>query len=89
MDSKQFNEQLPYRYDLMSEPQARIQTLLDELVHSGTEKGLQVAVYLDGKLVIDAWAGIADDTTKQPVTGIRFLPFTHQVKGLFQPSFIN
>lgn len=46
-----------------------VQQLLDSLVASGEEVGLQVAAYVDGELVVDAWAGIADETTGQPVTG--------------------
>ena len=46
-----------------------VQQLLDSLVASGEEVGLQVAAYVDGELVVDAWAGIADETTSQPVTG--------------------
>jgi CubicO group peptidase (beta-lactamase class C family) len=34
-----------------------VQQLLDELVGSGTERGLQAAVYRDGKQVVDAVAG--------------------------------
>lgn len=46
-----------------------VQQLLDDLVASGEEVGLQVAAYVNGELVVDAWAGIADETTGQPVTG--------------------
>lgn len=46
-----------------------VQQLLDTLVASGEEVGLQVAAYIDGELVVDAWAGIADETTGRPVTG--------------------
>ena len=34
-----------------------VQQLLDKLVESGAEEGLQVAAYVDGELVVDAWAG--------------------------------
>ncbi|HMQ56035.1 MAG TPA: serine hydrolase domain-containing protein, partial [Anaerolineae bacterium] len=46
-----------------------IQNLLDELVESGEEVGLQVAAYLDGRLVVEAWAGLADEATGRPVDG--------------------
>ena len=52
----------------MADPQATIQALLDDLVASGEERGLQVAVYHRGDLVVDAWAGIADAATGTPVT---------------------
>ena len=35
-----------------------VQQLLDKLVESGAEEALQVAVYVDGDLVVDAWAGV-------------------------------
>lgn len=55
----------------MTDIQERVQTAIDELVNSGAERGLQVAVYRDGKLVVDAVAGIAD-----PATGRRMEPVT-------------
>src|SRR3954470_18939454 len=52
----------------MADPQATIQALLDDLVASGEERGLQAAVYYRGDLVVDAWAGMADVATGTPVT---------------------
>src|SRR4051794_699353 len=46
-----------------------VQTIIDDLVASGQEVGLQVAAYLDGRLVVDAWAGVADETTGRIVDG--------------------
>lgn len=46
-----------------------VQQLLDDLVASGQEVGLQVAAYVDGELAVDAWAGIADLATGRPVDG--------------------
>ena len=43
--------------------QQRVQDALDAMVDSGAERGLQVAVYKDGELVIDAVAGVADPAT--------------------------
>ena len=40
-----------------------IQNLIDEIIAAGDEVGLQVAAYLDGELIVDVWAGIADETT--------------------------
>jgi CubicO group peptidase (beta-lactamase class C family) len=48
-----------------------IPELLDELVATGAERGLQVAVHRDGELVLDAVAGLAD-----PATGRRVDPGT-------------
>jgi CubicO group peptidase (beta-lactamase class C family) len=47
----------------------RVRGVLDALVRDTPEVGLQVAAYLDGKLVIDAWAGMADPATGKPVDG--------------------
>jgi CubicO group peptidase (beta-lactamase class C family) len=52
----------------MSELQQQIQKVIDELVASGTERGVQVAVYQDGEQVVDAVAGVADPATGRPVT---------------------
>ena len=43
--------------------QQQVQGAIDELVESGTERGLQVAVYRRGEQVVDAVAGIADPET--------------------------
>src|SRR5712664_906231 len=53
---------------VMSLLQKQVQKAIDELVGSGAERGLQVAVYQHGKLVVDAVAGIADTTTGRKVT---------------------
>jgi hypothetical protein len=41
-------------------PTIKVRATLEELVRDSPEVGLQVAAYLDGKLVVDAWAGRAD-----------------------------
>jgi CubicO group peptidase (beta-lactamase class C family) len=48
--------------------QRRVQDAIDDLVASGAERGLQVAVYHRGQLVADAVAGIADPATGRLVT---------------------
>ena len=48
---------------------ARIQALLDEMITTGPEVGLQVAAYHHGELVADAWAGVADVATGRAVDG--------------------
>lgn len=48
--------------------QAQIQDAIDRLVESGVERGLQVAVYQHGELVVDAVAGLADSETGRAVT---------------------
>ena len=49
----------------------KVQHAIDELVESGAERGLQVAVFRNGEQVVDAVAGIAD-----PSTGREFTPAT-------------
>lgn len=53
----------------MTDPNQIVRTVLESLVHDGGEIGVQVAAYLDGKLVIDAWAGLADEVSHDPVDG--------------------
>ncbi|MGW1209423.1 serine hydrolase domain-containing protein [Streptomyces sp. NPDC002499] len=52
----------------MSEVQERIQRHIDALVDTGAENGVQVAVFQDGDLIVDAVAGTADPVTGRPVT---------------------
>jgi len=52
----------------MSDLQKQVQDTIDRLVGSETERGMQVAVYRGGDLVVDAVAGIADPATGRPVT---------------------
>ncbi|OAI94760.1 serine hydrolase domain-containing protein [Pseudomonas putida] len=49
--------------------QAIVQKALDEATGAGGEVGVQVAAYLDGKLVVDAWSGSADPGSGRPVDG--------------------
>ncbi len=57
--------------------QNQVQSAIDQLVESGAERGLQVAVYWDGDLVGDTVAGIADPSAGRPVTsGTPFYNFS-------------
>ncbi|HEX8032209.1 MAG TPA: serine hydrolase domain-containing protein [Ktedonobacterales bacterium] len=57
--------------------QAKVQTLLDDLTRRDRETGMQVAAYLGGKLVIDAWSGVANPQAHQPVAAdTLFLAFS-------------
>src|SRR5829696_8816357 len=49
--------------------QRDVQELLERLVAIGQEVGIQVAPYLDGALVVDAWAGLADPERGRPMSG--------------------
>jgi len=46
----------------------QVQVAIDDLVASGDEIGLQVAVVHEGRMVVDAVAGVADQRTGRPVT---------------------
>jgi CubicO group peptidase (beta-lactamase class C family) len=52
----------------MSHVQKQVQQAIDQLVDSGAERGIQVAAYKRGELVIDAVAGVADPATGRPIT---------------------
>jgi CubicO group peptidase (beta-lactamase class C family) len=51
----------------MDDLQRQVQEAIDRLVESGTERGVQVAVYRDGRQVVDAVAGVADPASGRPV----------------------
>jgi CubicO group peptidase (beta-lactamase class C family) len=51
----------------MNDIPKQVQEAIDRLVESGAERGLQVAVYRHGDLVVDAVAGVADPATGRPV----------------------
>lgn len=48
--------------------QEQVQAAIGELAASGDEIGLQVAVMHEGRLIVDAVAGVADQVTGEPVT---------------------
>lgn len=51
---------------MSADVQARVSGLLEGLVESGRERGLQVAAYLDGEPIVDAHAGWADRPGGRP-----------------------
>jgi CubicO group peptidase (beta-lactamase class C family) len=51
----------------MDKLQQQVQQAIDELVESGTERGVQVAVYRGDEQVVDAVAGVADPASGRPV----------------------
>jgi len=51
----------------MDDLQRQVQETIDRLVSSGSERGVQVAVYRGGELVVDAVAGVADPASGRPV----------------------
>src|SRR5262245_26974481 len=66
----------------MPDPNAAVRDVLEALVAEGPEVGLQVAAYLDGQLVVDAWAGLADPTSQQPVDGDTLFMLSSTTKGV-------
>ena len=54
--------------NIMSDAQKLVQDAIDRLVESGTERGMQVAVYRAADLVVDAVSGLADPATERLVT---------------------
>ncbi|MEU6080622.1 serine hydrolase domain-containing protein [Streptomyces sp. NPDC047108] len=48
--------------------QKQVRHAIDQLVDSGAERGVQVAVFRHGELVVDAVAGVADPATGRAVT---------------------
>lgn len=60
----------------------KVRVVLETIVADTTEIGLQVAAYLDGKLVIDAWAGLADEEKKTPVNGETMFMLSSTTKGI-------
>jgi len=51
-----------------------VQAAVDSAIREGGEIGVQVAAYLKGELVVDVWAGVADETTGRKVNGDTLFP---------------
>ena len=66
----------------MDSPQNRLQDLLNELVDQGKERGIQLAVYHDGHLVVDACAGRTDAGRGRPVDAETLFPVFSVGKGV-------
>jgi CubicO group peptidase (beta-lactamase class C family) len=66
----------------MNTIQQQIQQMLDDAVNQGIERGIQVAVYCDGQMIVDAWAGVADAATGKPVDAGTLFPVYSTTKGL-------
>ena len=63
--------------------QDTVQNFLNTMVAEGKERGVQAAIYIDGKLVVDAWAGVTDFRTGTPVEGDSLFPVFSTTKGIF------
>jgi CubicO group peptidase (beta-lactamase class C family) len=60
----------------------KVRAALEALVRDTDEIGLQAAAYLDGELVIDAWAGMADPAAGKPVDGDTLFMLSSTTKGV-------
>lgn len=60
----------------------QVRAALESLVNTTPEIGVQAAAYLDGKLVIDAWAGMADPEAGKPVDGDTLFMLSSTTKGV-------
>jgi CubicO group peptidase (beta-lactamase class C family) len=65
-----------------SDANDKVRAVLESLVRETPETGLQVAAYLDGNLVIDAWAGMADPAARRPVDGDTLFMLSSTTKGV-------
>ncbi|MFI9556231.1 serine hydrolase domain-containing protein [Nonomuraea endophytica] len=66
----------------MTDLRKNVQATIDELVETGVERGVQVAVYRGGELVVDAVAGLADPATGRPMTSDTPVYVTSTGKGM-------
>lgn len=60
----------------------KVQAALEQIVATGAERGAQFAVYVDGRLVADIWAGTANALTGEPVTAETLFPVFSVSKGV-------
>ncbi len=54
--------------------QAAVQKILDDAVASGAQSAAQCCVYIDGKLVVDAWAGTYATNSTRKIDGSSLFP---------------
>ena len=63
--------------------QAAVQKVLDEAVASGAQSAAQCCVYIDGELVVDAWAGAMATNSAVKITGETLFPVFSTEKAMF------
>jgi len=66
----------------MSQPQKKLQKIMDQLVAEGRERGLQLTVYHRGKKVIDACAGVTAAKSRKRVKPDTLFPVFSTTKGV-------
>lgn len=63
--------------------QAAVQKILDDAVASGAQSACQCCVYIDGKLVVDAWAGTMATNSADKIDGSTLFPIFSTEKAQF------
>ena len=71
------------------EANSLFQKAIDTAIREQGEVGLQVAVYHENELVVDAWGGIADETTGRKVDGDTLFPVFSVVKAVTATACIS
>lgn len=66
----------------MRDAQSIVQSLLDQLVFSGAERGLQFAAYRNGELLVNASAGVANHSNGEKVDENTLFPVFSTTKGI-------
>ena len=66
-----------------SEMQSAVQKILDDAVASGAQSACQCCVYIDGKLVVDAWAGTMATNSAEKIDGSSLFPIFSTEKAQF------
>ena len=67
---------------MATDPNRVVQEAVDMAISQGGEIGLQAAAYLDGKLVVEVWGGLADETTGRKVDGDTLFPVFSVIKAV-------
>ena len=67
---------------MSGDPNRIVQEAVDLAIRERGEIGLQVAAYMEGKLVVDVWGGLADETTGRKVEADTLFPVFSITKAL-------
>ena len=66
----------------MADPQRRAQAVIDDIIASGKEQGLQAVAYKDGEKVVDVCSGIADPSSGRKVDADSIFTSFSTTKGI-------
>ena len=67
---------------MSEDPNSVVQQAVDVAISERGEIGVQVAAYLDGKLAVDVWGGLADETTGSKVDADTLFPVFSVTKAI-------